>query len=200
MDIVGQINAAHRSVTDVDGGRAVVLRRTYPAPPEDVWDALTSPERIPRWFLPITGELRLGGRYQLEGNAGGEILRCEPVGLLRVSWVFGDFPASYVQARLTSDEGDTVFELEHSRVDAPEMWPRFGPGAVGVGWDGALLGLHAHLAGADLDAREWERSVDAREFMTLSSQAWGVAFQAYGASAAEAAAAVAATTAFYVPD
>ena len=32
------------------------------------------PERIPRWFLPVSGDLRLGGRYQLEGNAGGEVL------------------------------------------------------------------------------------------------------------------------------
>ena len=43
-----------------------------------MWDACTDPERIGRWFLPVSGDLRLGGRYQLEGNAGGEILRCEP--------------------------------------------------------------------------------------------------------------------------
>lgn len=38
-----------------------------------MWDACTDPERIPRWFLPISGDLRLNGRYQLEGNAGGAI-------------------------------------------------------------------------------------------------------------------------------
>ena len=43
-----------------------------------MWDAVTSAERIPRWFLPISGDLRLGGRYQLEGNAGGEVLECAP--------------------------------------------------------------------------------------------------------------------------
>ena len=53
------------------------LRRTYDAPIDDVWDALTTPERIGRWFLPISGDYRLGGRYQFEGNAGGEILACE---------------------------------------------------------------------------------------------------------------------------
>ena len=30
---------------------------------DDVWDACTNPERIPRWFLPVSGDLRLGGRY-----------------------------------------------------------------------------------------------------------------------------------------
>ena len=59
-------------------GRTVVLRRRYPAAVEDVWDAITDPERIGRWFLPVDGDLRPGGHYQLEGNAGGTILRCEP--------------------------------------------------------------------------------------------------------------------------
>src|SRR5882724_8555264 len=29
------------------------------------WDAMTNAERIPRWFLPISADLRLSGRYQL---------------------------------------------------------------------------------------------------------------------------------------
>jgi uncharacterized protein YndB with AHSA1/START domain len=44
--------------------RVVVATRTYDRTIEDVWDALTNPERIPRWSLPIIGDLRLGGRYQ----------------------------------------------------------------------------------------------------------------------------------------
>ena len=37
-----------------------VSRRTYDAPIEDVWDAVTNPERISRWFLPVSGDLRAG--------------------------------------------------------------------------------------------------------------------------------------------
>src|SRR3569833_1496722 len=70
--------------------RTVVLRRTYDADIEDLWDAITDPERIPRWFLPVTGDLKLGGRYQLQGNAGGEILTCERPKLLRVTWAYGE--------------------------------------------------------------------------------------------------------------
>ena len=76
---------------------------------EEVWDALTDPERIGRWFLPISGDYRLGGRYQFEGNAGGEILECERPRRLRVSWVYGEVssPAdvSEVELRLTSVAG-----------------------------------------------------------------------------------------------
>ena len=86
--------------------RVVSLSRTYDAPIEDVWDALTSAERISRWFLPISGDLHVGGHYQLEGNAGGEVLACDEPNRFRVTWVFGDLsdPAnvSELEVRLTA--------------------------------------------------------------------------------------------------
>jgi uncharacterized protein YndB with AHSA1/START domain len=210
-EIVDQINELHRAVrgggggpTGADGtGRGVLLRRTYPAPIEDVWDACTTAERIGRWLTPVTGDLRPGGTYQLQGNAGGEILRCEPPRLLRVTWGMGDGPASEVEVRLSPGDGaETVFELEHTAITDPELWKRYGPGAVGVGWDLALLGLFLYLSTeherpGDPDA--WVKSPEAREFITRSSQAWGAAFRQAGASEAEAASAVAETTAFYAP-
>jgi uncharacterized protein YndB with AHSA1/START domain len=208
-DIVNEINAVHREVGRREfpsgAGRTVVLRRTYDAPIEDVWDAVTNPERLNRWFLPVTGDFRLGGKYQLEGNAGGEILRCEPPRLLAVTWIFGDpeqAGASEVEVRLASGtDGDTVFELVHAAIDDPERWAEYGPGAVGVGWDLALLGLTLHLRGESIDdPRAWEISPEAREFATTSSKAWGAANEAAGATSAEAAKAVANTTAFYAPD
>jgi hypothetical protein len=82
IDVHHEITAVRREVGDrvVDAGQArtVTIARSYDAPVEDVRDACTNPERIPRWFLPVTGELREGGRFQLEGNAGGTIERCEP--------------------------------------------------------------------------------------------------------------------------
>ena len=57
--------------------RRLTLTRSYPTTPEDLWEALTDPDRIPRWFLPISGDLRPGGRYQFEGNAGGDVLSCD---------------------------------------------------------------------------------------------------------------------------
>jgi len=185
-------------------GPAVRLRRTYPAPVEDVWDACTSPERISRWFMPVTGDFHVGGKYQLQGNAGGEILRCEAPNLLRVTWIFGDSPPSEVELRLSpGPAGDTVFELEHTAVVDPEFWARFGPGAVGVGWDLALLGLGMHLSGAKRDEAEiqrWLQAADGKAFVSASSEAWGAAYQASGATAAEATSAVQHTTAFYTAD
>ncbi|SCK46887.1 SRPBCC family protein [Streptomyces sp. WMMB 322] len=208
-DMVEQINTIHRKVgsrrVGEEEARTVLLRRTYDATAEDVWDACTDPERISRWFLPVSGDLKLGGHYQLEGNAGGEILRCEPPRLLKVSWVMGDSTAlSEVEVRLTPEgpEGaeKTHFELEHVAVVPPEFWDQFGPGAVGVGWDLTLLGLGMHLRGESVgDHEKFETSDEGRELMTRSSEAWGAAYEASGAPADVVAAAVRGTTAFYVP-
>jgi uncharacterized protein YndB with AHSA1/START domain len=206
-DIVDQLAATTRSTggaqTPVGEGRTVCLARTYRADIDDVWDALTSPERIPRWFLPIGGDLKLGGHYQLEGNAGGEILACEPPRLLRVSWVMGG-PDSFseVEVRLSAVDEGTRFELTHTATVPQQMWDQYGPGALGVGWDGAVLGLAKHLAGDEApaeDKRAFPFSEQGRAFNTGASQAWGEAYRASGADEQTVQAAVAATTAFYVP-
>lgn len=190
------IEDTHREVRVAGDDRAVLMRRSYDAPIDDVWDACTNAERIPRWFLPISGDLRLGGSYQLEGNAGGEIVRCEPPRLLRVTWVFGG-GSSEVELRLsTAANGETQLELEHDGIYVPEHWDQFGPGAVGVGWDLGLHSLDAHLRGEPLGAG-WETSPEGKEFATGSSEAWGAANEAAGAPAAEATAMAASTTRFY---
>jgi uncharacterized protein YndB with AHSA1/START domain len=172
-----------------------------------VWAAITEAERINRWFLPISGDLRLGGHYQFEGIASGEILACEPPVALRISWVLGEpspETTSEVDVRLSSADGGTLFELTHGSIWAGELWDQFGPGGVGVGWDLGLLGLALHLRSGGSstsieDIQAAGRGDDARSFMTAASQAWGEVYRSSGANPDAVAAAVAATTAFYAP-
>ena len=109
----------------------------------DVWDACTT-HRLPRWFLPISGDLRPGGRFQFEGNAGGTIERCEAPSLLGVTWEYGG-EISWVEVQLSRSQQGTVLQLTHTALLSAERWAEFGPGAVGVGWDTALYGLGLHL-------------------------------------------------------
>ncbi|GAB3570697.1 hypothetical protein GCM10027445_24660 [Amycolatopsis endophytica] len=90
---------------------SVLVRRRYDATAADVWDAVTDPVRVRRWFLPLTGDLREGGTFQLEGNAGGDILTCDAPRLLKVT--FGG-PTSIVEVRLTADGESTDLGLEHT--------------------------------------------------------------------------------------
>src|SRR6266542_4954669 len=93
IDVTEQINAVRRTVgtrvLEAGEARTVTISQVYDATIDDVWDACTNPERIPRWFLPISGDLRLHGRYQLEGNAGGTIERCDPPKSFAATWEYG---------------------------------------------------------------------------------------------------------------
>ncbi|QXE36142.1 SRPBCC family protein [Streptomyces sp. GMY02] len=205
-EIVDEINRLHREVgarqADAGEARTVLMRRTYDAEIADVWDAVTSPERLGRWFMPVSGELKLGGRYQLEGNAGGEILECVEPTRLRVSWLMGADPGfSEVEVRLAPEgDGRTVFELEHVAVVPDEFWGQFGPGAVGVGWDMMFFGLRKHLAGGEItkeEAATWHTTPEGKEFITRWGEAWGTAYAASGADTEAVAATTAATIGFY---
>ena len=181
--------------------RTLTIARVYDTPPEDLWDACTNPERLPRWFLPVSGDLRPGGRYAFEGNASGTIERCEPPHSLDATWEYGG-QTSWVELRLTPEPaGGTRFALEHIAHVEDELWAQYGPGAVGVGWDQAIMGLSLHLGGAErLDAeavQAWQLSDDGREFTRRSSEGWAEASIAFGTDPDEAHAAAARTTGFY---
>ena len=205
VEVTGQLNSVRRTVGarqfDTGEVRTVTLRLSYDAEVSDVWDACTNPERIPRWFLPISGELRVGGHYQLEGNAGGSVEECEPPHRFAATWEFGG-TVSWIRLELSADPaGGTVFELEHIGCADDERWAEFGPGQVGVGWDMALKALTEHLvSGAAIDPKDgaaWMVSPEGREFMTLSSVRWGEASIAAGTDPAQAKAAADRTTAAY---
>ncbi len=188
LDIAGHVGAITRAVRDGQRNgqptRTLVAGRTFDTTVEDLWDAITNADRIPRWFLPISGELRLGGRYRLEGNAEGEITTCEPPRHLAVTWEYGG-DVSWVDVRLSATAEGAQLELEHTATPSPEWEERgFGPGAVGIGWDLSLLGLALYLAsGRGMDPAEamaWQASDEAKDFMRGSSDGWCAADIAYG--------------------
>jgi len=205
IDVVHEINALQRRVGNrvlaAGEARTVTIVRTFDAAVEDVWDACTNRSRISRWFVPISGDLRVGGRFQLQGNAAGVIERCDPPNSLAATWEFGG-DVTWIELRLTSEsDRRTRFELEHiAHVDA-ERWAQFGPGAVGVGWDLTLMGLAKHLESGDsLDLQEaaaWSASAEGKQFLSLSSQEWCDASVAAGNNRVQAQAAADRTTAFY---
>lgn len=163
--------------------KIAVARRTYRTHRDDLWDALTNADRIPRWFLPITGDLEVGGRYQLEGNAGGVVERCDAPELFAVTWEFGGM-VSWLSVTLSPDGPGTRLELVHEAHVDPGMWEQFGPGAVGIGWDLGLLGLGMHLgSGAPVDpetAATFTFTPEGTEFVRQVAAGWADAAVADG--------------------
>ena len=191
------------SAGERDGAESIVVHaaRTYSTHALDLWGALTEPERLSRWFLPVSGDLREGGRYQLEGNAGGTIESCVPPERLDVTWEYGG-GVSWLAVRLIPERDGTRLELEHEAHPMPGFSDRFGPGAVGVGWDLGFMGLARHLDEperfrAPPEADGWETSPEAMDFYRATSDAWGRAAIRAGTPQEEALAAAEATRTFY---
>lgn len=215
MDVNAQLDAVARGIEtkEVDGVESYVqtLSQTYPSSIDDVWDAVTSAERIPRWFLPVSGDLRLGGRYQFEGNAGGEIRACDPPSAgsagYTVTWGTGQGEPAIVHIRLTAvDATSTRLELENvAAADSiPEgFWDQFGPSATGMGWDSGLLGLSLHFSGGQdgispEEAAAWAATDEGKSFLRGSADRWAAAHIAGGGDPETAKAAADTTYGMYV--
>ena len=203
FDVKGHLEAVERAVLwlKLDGQPAagVSLARNYATTAEDLWRAITDRDYVPRWFLPLSGELKLGGHYQLEGNASGEITACTPPSHLALTWEFGD-NLSWVEVHCAVQQAGTVrLELKHTAHLSPH-WDKYGPGAVGVGWELAFMGLALYLAHPTkpkLDETTFVASADGQALITGSSAGWEQAAIAAGINPDKAHTAARHTTAFY---
>lgn len=201
-DLINELAAVYRQVErdNADGDEIVrvTMRRQYSTDAAALWSALTEPDRIARWFMPISGDLREGGSFQLEGNANGEILTCESPSLLRTT--FGG-PDSIVTLTLTPKEtGSTELQLEHA---VPLAMAQNVAGAlfVGPGWDGAFLGLGLYVAGkAAGDPVEAANSPEVVEFNIAAIELWSTVAGDAGATPEEVAQGRAMALAQFAPD
>lgn len=160
---------------------------------------MTSSERLPRWFLSISGQLESGGRDHLEGNAGGVINACTRPSLLAVTWEYaGD--VSWVEARISDDgAGRAHLTLRHTAHHSGH-WCKFGPGAVGVGWELGLLRLGFHIERPlqpILDEAVFAESPEGKAFITSTSESWGQEAVAVGTDPDAASEAARRATKFY---
>lgn len=204
IDAEGHLSKVERAVAylerDGQAASAVTVARSFKTTIEDVWDAVTRGERIPRWFAPVTGDLELGGRYQVEGNASGTVTACEPPSRFSLTWEFmGD--VSWVDVELAEDGAGSVrLALTHTAIVSP-FWDDYGAGAAGVGWEMGFMGLAMHIADPEVampDEMEFVTTPEGRAFISGSSQGWGTASIAAGTDPGGAHAAVVRTTAFYM--
>ena len=184
--------------------RVVAASRVFATTQDDLWDAITAKDRLPRWFAPVEGNLEPGGRYKIEGNAKGRITHCDPPNAFDLTWVFF-FNTSWVQVRLQAEADGTRLTLEHlmrKGFASERHWAKYGPGATGVGWEIGFLSLGQHIDAPDQakDPKEqeaWMATDEGKAFVHGCAHAWGEAHAAAGEPRADAAAAAERTTSFY---
>lgn len=204
FDLAAHLGAMTRTVKNLerDGkpAKAVIASRVYDTDAADLWNALTDQKRLPRWFAKVDGDLKLGGRFHVENNASGTITACEPNKHMAGTWEFMG-GTSWIEISLTPEAGGTRLELTHTAPIDPH-WDKFGPGAVGVGWDLGFMGLARHLAEPEaavaMEAVEgWFGSPEANDMIRSASDGWGAAAIAAGENREHALAAAESTRKFY---
>ncbi|MGH2869638.1 MAG: SRPBCC domain-containing protein [Solirubrobacteraceae bacterium] len=163
--------------------RVAVFTRTYPTTIEDLWDACTNPERLRRWYVPVTGDLRVGGTFEQVNMGSGTIMVCSPPELLKVSLGAG---ADEIGLRLSAgaDPDTAMLELQHATtLDAHSIGGQMYDAiyCMGGGYYPRLLALDRHLRGTlpeDYDSTAFHLNPDMRSTIERGSAAMAALLEA----------------------
>ena len=133
-------------------GHAVRFTREYATDAADLWEALTTPDRLARWLAPASGELRLGGEVlvHFDDDVAWFVVReCEPPSALAVEWVHDDDHSTTVTVAIEVLDGERCrLVLDHDGLTAAQA-PEYA-----AGWHAHLDGMGAMLE--DSPAPSWD--------------------------------------------
>ena len=135
----------------VDGTSVVRMEDRYRTSVDDLWSALTDPERLARWVAQVEGDLRLGGAFRATFTSGwegpGRVDVCEPPRRLLVTMSPGEDEQTEIEVELAPDGHMTRLVIEERGIPLDEV------AAHGAGWQVHVEDLAAHLAGRS--TAEW---------------------------------------------
>ena len=128
------------------GVAGVRLEDVYATDIDDLWDAVTDPERLARWLAHVEGDLQVGGRFDIRFTSGaegpGRVVVCEPPHRLVLDMApDDDDDPSAIEATLTAVDGGTRLVVEDRGLPA-DMLPNYGGG-----WQVHLEDLRLYLDG-----------------------------------------------------
>jgi uncharacterized protein YndB with AHSA1/START domain len=162
--------------------RVAVFTRTYDATIEDVWEACTDPDRLGRWYVPVRGDLRVGGSFEQALMGSGVILVCDPPRQLKLSLGGG---ADEIEVHLSPAGPDrTVLELQHATtIDRHDIGGQSYDAifCMGGGYYPRLAALGSYLRGAlpdDYDPVTFHRNPVMRPVIERGSAAMAALLEA----------------------
>ena len=128
-----------------DGRGAVRMEDVYDTSAEDLWSALTDPERLARWIAVVTGDLRVGGTFDARFTSGwegpGRVEVCRRPQRLLLRMAPDTTEETEIEATLTPAGDRTRLVIEERGIPVDEL------AALGAGWQAHVEDLAAHLAG-----------------------------------------------------
>jgi uncharacterized protein YndB with AHSA1/START domain len=133
------------SLRAVDGKAVVRMEDVFDTGIDDLWSALTDPQRLARWIARVEGDLRLGGEFRASFTSGwegpGRVDVCDPPRRLLVTMSQDEDDDTVIAAELVPDGDQTRLVVEERGLPLDEA------AAHGAGWQAHVEDLAAHLAG-----------------------------------------------------
>jgi uncharacterized protein YndB with AHSA1/START domain len=145
------------SLRSADGAGVVRMVDRFDTDIDDLWSAVTDPQRLARWLGDVEGDLHVGGdfraRFFSSGWEGtGHVEACEPPARFLVTTMEPDQPDEHsIEVTLAADGDQTVLVWEERGMPVGHL------AAYGSGIQVHVEDLAAHIAGRersdDPDAR-----------------------------------------------
>jgi uncharacterized protein YndB with AHSA1/START domain len=111
------------TLRSVDGTGVVRMEDRYDTGIDDLWSALTEPQRLARWIADVEGDLRVGGEFHANFTSGwegsGRVDVCEPPRRLRVTMLPGQQHQTVIEAELVAEGDQTSLAVEDGASSPP---------------------------------------------------------------------------------
>jgi uncharacterized protein YndB with AHSA1/START domain len=118
--------------------QSITVDQFIAAAPQQVWEAISTPEGLAKWWVPGNIEPVVGHEFLLEmpgwGNVACRVLEVETDRLL--VYTFTDWTLRWT---ITSEGKGTRLILEHSGFDLDNPQHRFAFDTMGPGWTDEVL-------------------------------------------------------------
>ena len=130
----------------LDGQRAAVrVEDVYDTDIDDLWSAITEPERLSRWLATVDGEPQLGATVYAHFTSGWEgpvrVDICERPHRLLITSEAGTEDETETEAWLTAEGGGTRLVIEERGLPLEKVH------FYGAGWQAHIEDLRRSLAG-----------------------------------------------------
>ena len=151
-ELLGRIAADPTGSSD-GGTRVVIFDRLYRTSVADLWEACTDPDRLARWFAPVSGDLEEGGTFVIHFD-DDDTPRCRVTACTAPTGFTWEWPqadaVSVVTVEVAQDPAGARLRLRHVGLTHTQAT------GYAAGWDTYVRRLEAWLSGVALP--DWDET------------------------------------------
>jgi uncharacterized protein YndB with AHSA1/START domain len=169
--------------------KIVVIERTYEAPIEKVWEALTNKDQMKQWYFDVSDfKAEVGFEFQFSAESEGKtylhkckVVEATPMTKIAYTWRYEGYGGqSLVTFELFSKDGNkTRLKLTHSGTDSFLPHPDFEKADFNEGWKSILGQSLRNFVEADSFTKSIRIRANLKDIWDIvlhPDNQWGLAF------------------------